>query len=180
MGIVTNKRKNTTQILICQKIVSIPALENVAVPCLLSSEWSKLESKALVSREIELDGYFDIVKGNGYAYIPTGKTVHLNATVETKEYVEPFVQESKNILILDKIEAPIVPFIMTTLVPDESLDKEVNEFYVKLLESKNPVEYLTETYTRKQLVELLSKTGVEAKGNKEVLANALINWLKDN
>jgi len=182
MGKIINKTDKVIKVLACQKMVTVPRLSSVEVPCMTTYEWNKL--KARVSDKLDLNGFFHMVKGNGYAFIPTGKVeVYLDAYVKEEKVVknEEIVAELTP-LVTPEIVPEEVPVVLETIKEEEIDEKvaEVNEFYIKLLESKDPVGYLIETYTKKQLTELLDKVGIEIRGNKVDLATALINWLKEN
>lgn len=172
MGFVVNESKRTYSILVCQKLVEIPPQAKTEVPCLMQYEWNKLEAQAVKnSNDLDLLGEFVIVKANGYAYLPTG-------VVKSFHPVE--------VVVVPKVEIPqetVIETIFTDIKAIEEAEqveeeKEAESFLDLLLKQPDPIEYLCENYTRAQLVDILVESQLDTKGNKKVLAQRLLDYIR--
>lgn len=172
MGFVVNDSKRNYSILVCQKLVEIPPQTKTEVPCLMQYEWNKLEAQATKnSQDLDLLGEFIIVKANGYAYLPTGVTKSFHPV---EAVVVPQV-EIPTETVIETIFTDIKAIEEAEQVEEE---KEAESFLDLLLKQPDPIEYLCENYTRAQLVDILVESQLDTKGNKKVLAQRLLDYIR--
>lgn len=166
MGLILNVSREKQRVLICQQAFEILPRESLPVPAILASELSRLERNP---KKFELQGTFDIVKGQGNIYVSTKKSKSFGDIKEVTPHVprEPEQEVQK----------------VDPLTEEIAVTREVDELEL-ILSSEDPVSAMELKYTKDQLLEMVGEfRKVDYKIRrltKPKLAELIIEWLREH